>query len=110
MVLLYCPRAASRSRQGVFAEAVIAVPPDKQHKDNIRCNGYRLLYAPIKVQRRFRPTVTASDMKRDQLLRTTSIVRRNFQGTCFELSEALYNRILKLASIKTAGDLTAQRG
>lgn len=52
IILLYSPRSASSSRQGIFAEAVISESPSMENKDNFNCSGYRLLHAPITIQRR----------------------------------------------------------
>lgn len=101
VIVLYCPRSVSASRQGVFAEAVISAPPDMARKENSLCSGYGLLYVPIKIQRRFPFPVTANDMKRDPLLSKSPFVRRNFQGTTFPLEEKLYKRISKIADAKT---------
>ncbi len=72
------------------------------HHDNRLCSGYGLLYVPITIRKRFKLNVTATEMKRDSLLSKAPFVRRNFQGTTFELGEKLYRRIIKLTETKDA--------
>ena len=103
IILLYCPRSVDDKRQGVFAEARISRAPSANDQNNSRCSGYGLLYVPIEVQRRFLSPVTAKDMKSDPVLKTASFIRRNFQGTSFQLQEASYKRILALGEKKKAG-------
>lgn len=104
LILLYCPRSASGARQGVFAESVIETAPGKGN--DLLCSGYgiskeSLRHVRIKIKRRFKPTVTAKDMKRDPVLMFAGFVRKNFQGTIFSLPDSLFKRIISLAEEKT---------
>lgn len=105
VILLYCPRSASFARQGVFAQAVISDPPNDKNKDNNLCSGYGLgvtplRHVPIKITKRFKPAVTAKDMKRDDVMMNVGFVRKNFQGTTFRLEESVFRRIVELATKK----------
>lgn len=95
-VLLYCPAGADRVRQGVFAEAEISEAPSRTSDRNCNCrlfSGGKLGYAAIKVVRRFGTPLTASMMKADPAFESMSVVRRNFQGTTFRLSQLEYSMI-----------------
>lgn len=100
IILLYCPRAASFARQGVFAEAVILEPPNEKCKDNNLCRAYGLYYVTVEIKRRFNPSLTAKDIKSDRVLGVASFVRRNFQGTTFSIEESQYKRIIELVEEK----------
>lgn len=104
-ILLYCPRSASASRQGVFAEAVVESSPDKACDKNYFCSGYgaygaKYMYVRIKILKRFKPHVLAKEMKADRMLSGSGFVRRNFQGTTFILDKAQFDRILTIAERK----------
>ena len=103
VILLYCPRAESAARQGLFAESIIETAPGKEN--DFLCSGFGigneiLRHVRIKIKRRFKPALTAADMKRDPVLMSSGFVRRNFQGTVFFLQETLAKRILFLAEKK----------
>ena len=109
IILLYFPRSAGASRQGVFAECMVAEQPSDTNKQNYLCSGYGLgvtflRHVPIKITKRFNPTVTARDMKRDPILMNVGFVRKNFQGTTFKLTKSVYLRIVKLAAKKEKGE------
>lgn len=103
VILLYCPRSESTARQGVFAESVIETEPSKEN--HFLCSGFgvgkeSLWHVHIKIKRRFKPALTAADMKSDPVLMSAGFVRRNFQGTIFFLQEILSERVLFLAEKK----------
>ncbi|MCW5590481.1 MAG: hypothetical protein KIS74_00125 [Burkholderiales bacterium] len=106
VILLYCPRSASRVRQGVFAESIITSAPIAGAPMNALCSGYgitTLRHVRIKITARFTPTVTAQDMKCDPVLKNAGVVLKNFQGTTFRIGESLYQRILQIALRKAGG-------
>lgn len=99
LILLYCPRSVSATRQGIFAEARVLFSPHEKRKENSYCTGYgfgaktRLAYAEIEIVKRFAPTLTAKHMKTDPFLGRTDLVRRNFQGTTFPIELKTYQRM-----------------
>jgi hypothetical protein len=97
-LLLYCPRTASITRQGIFAEAIVTSIVSNSRSENCNCSGYnqggtRLFYADIRFIERFPQNLTAAMMKNDVALRRAPIVRKNFQGTTFQLDPQTYERI-----------------
>lgn len=96
-ILLYCPRAESERRQGVFAEAKVLTPPNKIRRENSYCASYgkgtSLGYAEIMIVERFTPALTARHMKSDSVLCRVRPVRHNFQGTTFALDVKSYQRM-----------------
>lgn len=100
-LLLYCPRTASITRQGIFAEATVTSIVSNSRSENCNCSGYnqggtRLFYAEISFVERFSKNLTAAMMKNDAALRRAPIVRKNFQGTSFQLEPQTYERIKRL--------------
>ena len=105
VVLLYCPRVASDTKHGVFAEAVVTSEPKRVCDLNRYCSGYgaygvKYFHVKIDIVRRFEAHILAADMKNDRLLSTSAVIRKNFQGTTFELEEPQYKRILVIGSRK----------
>ena len=97
ILMLYCPRAVSTTRQGIFAEAIIESIPNKTNSKNSNCSCYgRLLYVQIKITKRFIVPLTAKAMKNDSILSRSNFVKRNFQGTTFSIDKKFYDRALTL--------------
>jgi predicted RNA-binding protein with PUA-like domain len=107
IIVMYCPRALSRVKQGVFAECKLKTKPDLNNEQSFRCSGFgrtsgkgMLSYTELNFLRRFDNPLTAKEMKRDPLLKDLGCVRRSFQGTTFPISEEAYKRIVSLTEPK----------
>jgi hypothetical protein len=100
-LILYCPRAVSASRQGVYALCEISTNPDIKHGRNSYCSGFSLAkgglrYVEFKVLNTFEKRLTAAMCKADRMLKHKNFVRRNFQGTVFALDQETLDHILSL--------------
>lgn len=97
-ILFYCPRSTSLVRQGIFAEAEVTSQSSSSRAENCYCSGYKtgtiqLGYVDIEIVERFTRNLTAATMKRDSILSRSAIVKKNFQGTTFQLDIKTYERI-----------------
>jgi hypothetical protein len=95
IILFYCPRSVSTTRQGIFAEATVTTSPESKNKQNYLCSGYgtyfskgSLGYVDVDIKKIFDIKLTAKEMKEDPMLFTQPFVRRNFQGTAFRRASA----------------------
>jgi hypothetical protein len=110
LVLMYCPRSTSITRQGIFAECEVIMTPTMTVEENWRCSGFSggvgqhssLGYTVLKFLRRFEVRLIAREIRRDHILKEVGFVRKNFQGTTFTLSKEAYERIITLIYEKRA--------
>lgn len=100
IVLLYFPRIISAAKQGIFAEAVLDSDPDPNGKDNCLCGGYKLLYVPISITKRFNPTLTAKEIKREKFFKDSMMIRKNFQFTSLKLDDQAFKKLKELIEAK----------
>jgi hypothetical protein len=105
-VLFYFPRAISYPDHGIFAEGIVTSLPSPRRDAN-PCGGFGLRdrlgplrYVDVRIAQRFKPPLTAREMKRDQVIGSALFVRRNFQGTTFRLDRSVRERIVELAEAK----------
>lgn len=111
-IFMYCPRALSATKQGIFAECELVTEPLPKIEENYRCSGFgrtfgtagSLRYVELKVIQKFQNPPTARQLKRDPVLKNLGFVRRNFQGTTFSVSAEGAERMLQL-SMKTESNL-----
>lgn len=97
-ILFYCPRSASATRQGIFAEATVVSSALPARSENCYCSAYKagtiqLNYVDIKIIERFTHNLTAAAMKKDPFLSRAAVVKKNFQGTTFQLDAKTYERM-----------------
>lgn len=104
-IFMYCPRALSPRRQGIFAECELIGNPFSKGDENHRCSKFGagvgrnlgpLGYTDLKLVKTFAKPLTAKEMKKDRMLKTLPFVRQNFQGTTFSLTKEAADRILQL--------------
>ena len=110
-IFMYLPRSKSVASQGIFMLCEVISQPDVKHKENWQCSFYGhgrggasaiglkhngLGYFSLKPIERFKNHLSAAEMKRDPLLSTLGVVRRNFQGTTFMLEKEYYDEILRI--------------
>ena len=104
-ILMYCPRSVSSTQQGFFALYEVSVAPDPDNPKNSYCSGYSLSKGSLKhaeIERRelFEERVTASHCKLDPVLKKSSLVRKNFQGTTFEIEKVEFEQIVSQSKVE----------
>lgn len=107
-IFMYCPRSVSLKKQGIFALCNITTSIQERHEKNYYCTGFGrtgrgrsvLRYADLNYLKGFKESLIAKEIKNDEILSTAHFVRKNFQGTTFELNEIIFNRIQMLLNKK----------
>lgn len=109
LVLLYRPRSVSAKHCGFFGLSKVIVAPKSKCEKNIYCNGYGMGkkpiygYAEVEAISFFTKNMTIAYMKTSTLMSELNILRKNFQGTTFELTEQEYylivNEITRLNAV-----------
>jgi hypothetical protein len=108
-VLMYCPRSVNETNQGIFAHCQLESNPKDITSKHSLCRGYgygfvknALRYATLTLVSKYWAPLTAKEMKRDTVLRAAPFVRRNFQGTVFELDKQIFDTIVRKIERKEA--------
>lgn len=99
-VLFYLPRSVNQSRHGVYAVYEIASEIDLKHAKNHYCSAYRakheaLKYAEVRPLNHFNKALSCKAMK-ESALKDAAFVRRNFQGTIFEISPDQFQLVVRM--------------
>lgn len=108
-LFLYRARSATPALSGLFAEYEVARVGSVKDRDAGSCGelggtGYLpgpLVYSELTLVRLINPPVTATTMRKDLVLVRAQFVRRNFQGTTFQLKK---HEFLRLVALSTHGD------
>lgn len=100
-VFIYCPRSSSVKSQGIYALCKITTQPDAYHTQSVRCKTYKykgesLKYAHIELVESYKEHLTIKKMKENKFTQNFSIIKRNFQGTLFELTGSEFKAILSM--------------
>jgi hypothetical protein len=100
LVAFYLPRSVNGTYHGVYAiyEVVSSIHP--KHSRNHYCSAYRsknesLKYAEVRPVKHFVKALTCSTMKNSSL-KTSPFVRRNFQGTIFQITQNEFAEITRM--------------
>ena len=105
LLLAYCARSASPRVQGIFALCRVKESPQAQHSENYRCRPYGnlrfrghalLRYVEMEILEEYEEHVTASDLKENPNTKDLPFVRRNFQGTTFEVDQRKFELLVDL--------------
>jgi hypothetical protein len=107
-IFLYFPRSVSYSKtdNGIFAEYRISALPRTSYDKNYQCTGFGIRhgssfgYTELLLKRKFNVFLTAKEMKQDSIISTAGFVRKNFQGTTFEMTKEIYEKIIELIAEK----------
>lgn len=102
-VAYYCARGVSERDQGVFAlGTVIRKDPTRQQE----CSGFgdpitggTPVFFEIRIDSRHKPPLTLKSIRLDAGLRAAKFVRRNCQGTIFDLAAAEWIRLCTLLGL-----------
>jgi hypothetical protein len=105
-LLLYRARSGAATRSGLFAEYEVArlgTPPaaGSGSPGELAAGGYcsgPLVYSELALVRRIEPRLTATAMRKDLMLTQAQFLKRNFQGTVFELKKHEYIRLVALST------------
>jgi hypothetical protein len=95
-VIMYCAHNASRKKQGVFGIFSVDFIDLENQSD---CSsfgsfvGKKLIKVFLIRENIFDISLKLADMKRDSILANAQFIRRNCQGTYFEINETLSERI-----------------
>jgi hypothetical protein len=102
-VVMYCANNASRIKQGIFGFFhVTSISND----DSAECNqfgsfpGIKLVKIFISRDSLYEISLPLSEMKKDKFLYGEQFIRRNCQGTYFELTNSSVPRIKKMIENK----------
>ena len=98
-ILMYASRRPNTKKyHGVFAIFVVSDDPDDEHPKNHMCQPYGkntpLRYTLIHRQKEYQTSISPSEIKNNKHLQYSNIVRLNFQGTTFPLTEKIYTALV----------------
>lgn len=105
---MYLTQSVSPKGAGIFAiYELTALDPDR----SADCKGFGSLavglfnvFAHMRLVRAVEPVVTLGRLRRDPVMRETRFVRRNAQGTAFELSKREFLRLEAFCRSGTRGE------
>ena len=94
LLLLYFPRSASGSKQGIGQ--IYRIVSEPANRGRSECSSRGMLDVDIELLVTLPNKVTASELKADSRLSAWSALRRNFQGVTFLIDEPTWQALQQM--------------